>query len=81
MTERLEEKLRIARTILNRLQEEPMRWTPLMKATLGDSGTPSTFRNILDWLLRCGYIERPERGLYMMAERGRMFLRVLEGDH
>ena len=74
MTERLEEKLRIARTILNRLEDGPMRRTPLMKSTLGDSETPSTFRNVLDWLLRCAYKDRPERGLYAMAERGRMFL-------
>jgi hypothetical protein len=33
---------------------------------------------VLDWLLKYGYIDRPEQGLYAMAERGRMFLRVLE---
>ena len=78
MTERLEEKLNVVKIILRNLGDGPMRWTPLRKATLGDSGTPSTFRNVLDWLLRCGYIDRPEQGLYAMTERDRMFLRVLE---
>jgi len=31
----------------------------------------------LEWLLKHGYIERPERGLYRITEKGLRFLETL----
>ena len=80
MTERLDEKLKVARIVLEKLVDGDMRWTPLMKATLGDSGTPSTFRTIVDWLLVHRYVTRPSRGIYRITGKGRSFLKVLDSS-
>jgi hypothetical protein len=37
---RLDEKLRIARVMLEKLRESPMRWTPLMKTVVKESPSP-----------------------------------------
>ena len=77
MTERLNEKLRVASIVLRELREGPMRWTPLLKATIEGSPSPWKAENIIGWLRRKGYIERPERGLYVITEKGRRFLETL----
>lgn len=77
MTERLDEKLEIAGIVLRMLRDGPMRWTPLTKAILRESSTPWKAQSILDWLLRRGYVERPERGVYRITEKGLRFLETL----
>jgi predicted transcriptional regulator len=62
---RLDEKLRIARIMLEKLSEGPIRWTPL-KAQV-----------IIKWLLSNGYISRPERGVYQITEKGYKFLKAI----
>jgi len=77
VTERLNEKLKVARVVLEKLREGPMRWTPLVKAVLQESPSPWKARSILNWLLRHGYIERPKRGLYRITDKGLQFLETL----
>jgi len=74
LTKRLDEQLRVARIILRVLRDGPLRWTPLMKAALRESPTPWKARSTLEWLLRHGYIERPQRGLYRITDGGRVLL-------
>ncbi|MGD2200494.1 MAG: hypothetical protein PVJ38_02540 [Candidatus Bathyarchaeota archaeon] len=66
--------------ILDALEKGPTRWTPLTRRALKDS-TPWRVQSTLEWLLREGYIERPSRGIYTIAERGVLLLRALStGD-
>jgi len=75
--ERLTEKLRIAQIALDRLKLGPMRWTPLLKIVVKESPSPWKAQVIIKWLLENGYIERPERGVYSITEKGRAFLKSL----
>ncbi len=74
---RLDEKLRIARMMLERLSEGPMRWTPLLKMVVKESPSPWKAQVIIKWLLSNGYISRPERGVYQITENGRELLRAI----
>ena len=77
MTERLDEKLDMARTVLDRLKDGPMRWTPLTKIVVKKSPSPWEAQVIIRWLLENGYIERPERGMYSITEKGRALLKSI----
>jgi predicted transcriptional regulator len=74
---RLDEKLRIARIILEKLSEGFMRWTPLMKMVVKESPSPWKAQVIIKWLLLNGYISRPERGVYQITEKGYKFLNAM----
>ena len=80
MTRRFDEKLKVARIILETLAVGPMNWTPLTRLILRRS-TPWKSQSTLDWLLREGYVERPQRGVYAITERGRRFLEAMPPDH
>lgn len=75
---RLDEKLRITRIMLERLSEGPMRWTPLMKTVVGESPSPWKAQVIIKWLLENNYVERPERGVYYITEKGQSLLTSLK---
>lgn len=77
MTERLDEKLDMARIVLDRLKDGPMRWTPLTKIVVKKSPSPWEAQVIIRWLLENGYIERPERGMYSITEKGRALLKSI----
>ena len=77
MTERLDEKLGMARMVLDRLKDGPMRWTPLTKIVVKKSPSPWEAQVIIRWLLENGYIERPERGVYSITEKGRALLKSI----
>jgi predicted transcriptional regulator len=77
MTERLDEKLRAAKIVLEKLKYGPTRWTPLVKTVINESPSPWKAQTILEWLLKHGYIERPERGVYNITEKGRNLLKSL----
>ena len=74
---RLDEKLRIARIMLEKLREGPMRWTPLMKIVVKESPLPWKAQVIIKWLLSNGYISCPERGVYEITEKGYKFLKAM----
>jgi predicted transcriptional regulator len=75
MTKRLNEKLSMARIVLDRLKDGSMRWTPLMKIVVKESPSPWKAQVIIRWLLENGYVERPERGVYLITEKGRALLK------
>jgi len=77
VTERLNEKLGMARIVLDRLKDGPMRWTPLTKTVVKKSPSPWEAQVIIRWLLENGYIERPERGVYSITEKGRTLLKSI----
>ena len=74
MTERLDEKLGMARIVLDGLKDGPMRWTPLTKIVVKKSPSPWETQVIIKWLLTNSYIERSERGLYCITEKGKALL-------
>ncbi|MBC8223599.1 hypothetical protein H8E65_03350 [Candidatus Bathyarchaeota archaeon] len=76
MSARIDDRLDVARTILDALEREPARWTPLTRLALKHT-TPWKAQAALEWLLRKGYVERPLRGVYEITERGTHLLRVL----
>ena len=77
MTERLDEKLRAARIVLEKLMYGSIRWTPLVKTVINESPSPWKAQTILQWLLEHDYIERSERGVYNITEKGRNLLKSL----
>ena len=77
MTERLDEKLRAAKIVLEKLRYGPARWTPLVKTVVRESPSPWKAQKILEWLLKHGYIERLDRGVYNITEKGRNLLKSL----
>ena len=74
---RLDEKLRIAKMMLDKLSEGPMRWTPLMKVVVKESPSPWKAKVVITWLLANEYISRPERGVYQITEKGCKFLKAI----
>ena len=74
---RLDEKLRIEKIMLEKLEEGPIRWTPLMKLVVTESPSPWKAQVIIKWLLTNGYIVRPERGIYQITEKGHIFLKAM----
>jgi len=77
VTKRLDEKLDMARIVLDRLKDGPMRWTSLTKTVVKKSPSPWEAQVIIRWLLDNGYIERPERGVYSITEKGRALLKSI----
>jgi len=75
----LEEKLLLAKTVLSCLEKEggSMRWTPLLKSALRQGGTPHTFQSIMGFLMKKGYVERANRGVYRITAKGTSFLESL----
>lgn len=72
-----DETLRVISVILSLLNSESRRWTALYMEAVAEGVSPSAFRNILRWLLRHGYVERPKRGIYRATGRGRKLLEAL----
>ena len=77
MTERLDEKLSIASIALNRLSQGAMRWTPLMKILVKESPSPWKAQVIIKWLLENEYVEKPDRGVYRITDKGRDLLKSI----
>jgi len=77
MSKRFQNRIHLAKVILEQLKGADMRWTNLLKATLQECGTPRTFEGIIKWLKKQKYIDSPERGLYKITEQGKKFLSTL----
>ncbi|MFB0503420.1 MAG: winged helix-turn-helix domain-containing protein [Candidatus Bathyarchaeia archaeon] len=76
MSKITDERLSIARTILEKLRDQPMRWTELQKVTTRIF-TYARFQSTLSWLLQRSYINRIQRGLYSITDKGRDFLEAI----
>ena len=79
MSKRFDEKLKLTSIILKTLTKGSMNWTPLTRLILKWS-TPWKAHSTLEWLVRGGFIERPERGVYVITEKGRRLLEVILQD-
>jgi len=74
----LKRKIELAKIVLSKLVDQnPQRWTALMKMTMRNCGTPNTFRSIMLFLRENGYIEKLGRGTYRITEKGRDFLKAI----
>ncbi|MBN2335957.1 winged helix-turn-helix domain-containing protein [Candidatus Bathyarchaeota archaeon] len=58
------------------IEDHPARYTTLIVTAIRDS-TPWVAQSVIKWLLKERYIERPERGIYKITEKGRRLLRAL----
>jgi predicted transcriptional regulator len=80
MTGTLQERLRLAKIVLNELNKQPLRRTELEKRTIRQCGTHNKFVTILRYLKQSGYVEKAQpklRAPYRITERGRKFLEGL----
>jgi hypothetical protein len=75
MTERLDDRIRVACILLTALKAGPLRWGELTKATLQKSPTPWKVRAAMNWLLNQGCIDR-HGGEYSITLKGEALLRL-----
>ncbi|MCD6431828.1 hypothetical protein CW693_03275 [Candidatus Bathyarchaeota archaeon] len=76
---RLDERLRLAKTVLNELKKTPLGRTELEKRTVKRCGTHSTFEGIFRYLVQKGYVKKSgerHRDPYTITDKG---LKLLEG--
>ena len=58
MSKTVDETHRVAKIILEHLNEGPKQWTDLEKLTIRSSPTYGRFQTTLNWLLRNNYIKK-----------------------
>ena len=76
---RLDDRLRLAKTVLHELSRQHLCRTDLEKKTVKKVGTHATFEGIFRYLVQNGYIQKSEqkhRAPYVITEKG---LKLLEG--
>jgi DNA-binding PadR family transcriptional regulator len=76
---RLNERLRLAKTVLQELSRQPRCRTELEKRTVRKLGTHATFEGIFSYLVQNGYVQKSEkkhRAPYLITKKG---LKLLEG--
>ena len=77
MSKTVDETHRVAKIILEQLKEKPRRWTELEKLTTKSSPTYGRFQTTLKWLQQNGYVNKPEKGLYEISNKGKSFYALL----
>ncbi|MEM3356735.1 MAG: hypothetical protein QW166_02795 [Candidatus Bathyarchaeia archaeon] len=78
---RLEDRLRLAMTVLKELNRQPTCRTELEKRAVKKFGTHATFEGIFHYLVRNGYIRKSEavhRAPYIITEKGVKLLEALQ---
>jgi len=78
---RLDDRLRLAMTVLRELSRQPTCRTELEKKTVRKFGTHATFEGIFHYLVRNGYIRKSEarhRAPYVITEKGFKLLEALQ---
>lgn len=73
---RFKKRVETIKSILLCIEENPIQFTPLLRAVLRDS-TPWVAQSTIQWLLEEGYVERPGRGTYKITEKGRRLLQAI----
>ncbi|MFQ5758565.1 MAG: hypothetical protein ACE5IF_02680 [Candidatus Bathyarchaeia archaeon] len=76
----LERRLNHARTVLSKLEQQPLRWTPLLKATIQVCGSPPRLYYILKYLEKEGFVKHisiKDKPHWAITEKGKQFLKVL----
>lgn len=72
--------LSLCKAILTRLEKGPARYVNLEKWVIRhtDCGSAGRFNYIIKYMIDQGWIDRPERGLYEITEKGRVLLKGLQ---
>jgi DNA-binding PadR family transcriptional regulator len=76
---RLNERLRLAKTVLNELNKQSICRTELEKRTVKKLGTHATFEGIFQYLVQNGYVQKSDqkhRAPYVITPKG---IKLLEG--
>lgn len=66
--------------ILEMVDKGHVHWTDLKKKTLGTCypfATDATFTAQIHYLLDVGMIQRENRGIYVISEKGRQYLKIM----
>ena len=82
-TKSLEKRMELARLILRKLEQQPLRWTPLLKATIQVSGSPPRLYYILKYLEKNGFVQHVtvnKKPHWTVTEKGKELLRVLSKE-
>jgi Mn-dependent DtxR family transcriptional regulator len=80
MSKRREEQDMMDKIILKTLKKGRIRWTDLEKkvlVTFHPSVTRTRFDNRLRYLLKKGYVERVNRGIYQITESGEKYMEII----
>jgi DNA-binding PadR family transcriptional regulator len=75
-----EKQLQIVKAVLTRLNRQPMRWTPLLKATINECGNPPRLYYTLKHLEKNGHVERlliKNKPHWVITEKGKRFLEAI----
>jgi DNA-binding HxlR family transcriptional regulator len=75
--------MELARLILRKLEQQPLRWTPLLKATIQVSGSPPRLYYILKYLEKKGFVQHViinKKPHWAVTEKGKELLKVLSED-
>ena len=78
-----EQRIRLVVFIVNTIDATPdkqMRWTQIVSKCISHGHTEGPTKGTLKWCLDNGYIARPERGLYIVTEKGRSFIKSVESS-
>ncbi len=67
---RIDEMMKTIYFILMTLKGRSMRWTDLHRKVISQNISQSTFRYMLEWLIKNEYVKRCKRGLYDLTENG-----------
>ena len=75
----MERTLDRAYVILKTLAESgDLSYTDLITLATPRLGSVTTAERTMNQCLKCGFIERPEKGVYRLAEKGRAMITALE---
>lgn len=75
-----EKCLQMIKAILTKLNKQPMRWTPLLKATINECGNPPRLYYTLKYLERNGYATHSlikGKPHWMITEKGKKLLEII----
>jgi DNA-binding PadR family transcriptional regulator len=78
-----ERRLELVRTVLGKLERQPMRWTPLLKATIQKCGSPPQLYYILKFLERNGFVQRKilnKKQHWTITEKGKELWKALSNQ-
>ena len=78
-----ERRLRLAKLILKKLELQPLRWTPLLKAIIQVCGSPPRLYYILKFLEQNGFAHRiliSGKSHWSITDNGRELLKVLSAE-
>jgi len=78
-----ERRLELARLILKKLEQQPLRWTPLLKTMIQVCGSPPRLYYVLKFLEQKGFVQRVAikgKSHWSITDRGKELLKVLSAD-